>query len=145
MVKALKDLFVALLNATLLLIVACLFLGLLILNRANDLSENFAEQLQVITPVKDGVQNAAAEITALRSDLKDLSSQPGTLSPEALEALQAKVSGVEDRLETMQTALTELKGVPERLIDQALAKAGQQISDTAIRVRGCVPTETPEL
>lgn len=139
--KTLKDLFLAVLNATLILVALCLFLLLMVLNRANSLTETFAEHLQIVTPLQESVQTTGAEIAALRSDLADLKNQSGEASSATMTRIQDRVETMETRLADMQGTMAELRGVPERLLDQAITKAGDQAVISVTRIRGCVPAD----
>lgn len=139
--KTLKDLFLALLNATLILVALCLFLLLMLVNRANSLTDSLADNLRVVAPLQDSVQETGAEIRALRSDLAEIRDQSGAASSATMQRIEDRVAGMEDRLATMQTNLTELRGAPERLVDHAIAQAGEQLAVTAFRIRNCAPAK----
>jgi chromosome segregation ATPase len=142
--KTLKDLFLALLNATLILVALCLFLSLMLVNRANSLTESFAEHLRTVAPLQESVQEAGAEIAALRADLAALGDQSGEISSATMQRIQDRVEEMEARLETMQASMAELRDAPERLVDHAIEKAGEQATATATRIRGCVPADAED-
>lgn len=139
--KTLKDLFLALLNATLILVALCLFLLLMVVNKANSLTETFAEHLQIVAPLQESVQTTGAEIAALRADLAELKDQSGDVSSATMTRIQGRMETMEARLNDMQGSLEDLRGAPERLLNQAIEKAGDQAVNTATRIRGCVPAE----
>ena len=87
--KTLKDLFLALLNATLILVALCLFLFLMAANKANSLTETFAEHLQIVGPLQESVQTTGTEIAALRSDLAELKNQSGEVSSATMTGSQS--------------------------------------------------------
>ncbi len=139
--KTVKDLFLALLNATLILIALCLVLALMVFNRANSLAESFADNLQIVTPLQESVRNTGAEVAALRSDLAGLKEQSGDVSSATMARVEDRIETMEARLDEMMATLTELRGTPQRLLDQAIEKAGDQAVLTAGRIRGCVPPD----
>ncbi|WP_424986530.1 hypothetical protein [Microbulbifer sp. S227A] len=140
--KTLKDLALALLNATLILVALCLVLALMVFNRANSLADSFAENLQIVTPLQESVQTTGAEIAALRTDLAELKDQSGDVSSAAMTRVQDRIEMMQARLDDMMNTVTELRGTPERLLDQAIETAGDQAVMTVSRIRGCVPPET---
>lgn len=139
--KTLKDLFLALLNATLILVALCLFLFLMAANKANSLTETFAEHLQIVGPLQESVQTTGTEIAALRSDLAELKNQSGEVSSATMTRIQDRMEAMEAKLDDMQNALADLRTAPERLLDQAIEKAGDQAVISVTRIRGCVPAD----
>lgn len=139
--KTLKDLFLALLNATLILVALCLFLLLMVANKANSLTETFAKHLQIVAPLQESVQTTGAEIAALRTDLAELKNQSGEVSSATMARIQDRVETMEAKLDDMKGSLAELRTVPERLLDQAIKKAGDQAVISVTRIRGCVPAD----
>ena len=61
MIKTLKDLALALLNATLLLIALCLFLAWLVSSRVDGMLATFASNLELVGPLREDVQAMTAE------------------------------------------------------------------------------------
>ena len=142
MAKTLKDLFLAMLNATLILVALCLVLALLVVNRANSLTATFAQNLSVVGPLQETVQETGSEIAALRADLATIGSQSEEVSSATMERLQARAAAMETRLQQMQDNLAELRNAPEQMIDHAIEKAGDEAVSSVARIRGCVPPET---
>lgn len=140
--KTLKDLLLALLNATLILVALCLFLLLMLANRANSLTESFAQHLQIVAPLQERVQSTGAEIAALRTDLAEIKDQSGDISSATMTRIQDRIEAMESRLAEMQSSMAELRTAPERLLDQAIEKAGDQAVVSITRIRGCVPADS---
>ena len=143
MAKTLKDLLLAFLNATLILVALCLVLALMVVNRANSLTETFAENLNVVAPLQEAVQSTGTEIAALRTDLAAIGSQSQDASSEAMARVQTRVADMEKRLNDMQSRLQELREVPAEMIDQAISRAGDEAVNSIGRIRGCVPAPAP--
>ena len=62
MAKTLKDLLLAMLNATLILVALCLFLALTVVNQAHSPGQRpFAEHLHVLGPLRESVQETGEE------------------------------------------------------------------------------------
>ena len=126
MSKTLKNLVLALLNATLILIALCLFLGLKVVNRANDITDTFASNLIKLEPLKDEVAAARAELAGLRSDLADLKAAPGDLREETLTRIETRMDRVTARLDTMQVTMQEVRTLPYDLTDHAIQTAADE-------------------
>lgn len=142
MAKTLKDLLLALLNATLILLALCLFLGWKLAQSIDDVRTGFAENLQRVTPLRDQAQGIRGELAALRSDLSAIRSQSDTLDSAALQQLNAtlqRLNNLEDGLEATQAQLAGLAEKPEDLIDYAITSTVDTVTDGLLTVRGCVP------
>lgn len=143
MAKTLKDLILALLNATLILVVLCLVLGLMVVNRANSVTATFAENLNVVAPLQESVQATGAEVAALRTDLATLRDESQDLSSATMMRIQDRVTALETKLDGMQESLSSLRDAPKTLIDHAIATAGDQAVQSIGQIKGCVPAADP--
>ena len=142
MAKTLKDLLLALLNATLILLALCLFLGWKLAQSVENIRAGFAENLQVVAPLKDQAQGIRGELAALRSDLDAIRSQGGvadSATAQKLNATLARLDGLEDRMSTAQERLAGLAEKPEDLIDYAITTTADTVTDRVLTVRGCEP------
>ncbi len=142
MAKTLKDLILALLNATLILLAVCLFLGWKLATTVDGITTKFAENLQLVAPLREEAQGIRGELTALRSSLNTLSSGDGALDTtetQRINALIDKLDGIEQRFATTQTRLGELADSPETLINHAIDKTADTVTDRITAIRGCVP------
>ncbi|MEX0286960.1 MAG: hypothetical protein AB3N23_20340 [Paracoccaceae bacterium] len=131
--KTIKDLLLALVNATLILIALCLFLGLQVVNRANDITATFASNLVKLEPVKAEVAGVREEVAGLRADLQTLQAGSGELSSAALAGLETRLDAVSGRLDGMQATVQEVKSLPYDLTDHAIEKAAQEFGAIALR------------
>ncbi|MFT7596253.1 MAG: hypothetical protein ACI8R4_003588, partial [Paracoccaceae bacterium] len=92
MMTTLKKLGLALINATLILIVLCLFLAWKVTSRVDDLASNFAQNLNTVAPLREDIQGATSEMAALRSDLATLKAQSGDVSSATLQRIQDRMA-----------------------------------------------------
>jgi len=141
MAKTLKDLFLAALNATLILIALCLVLLILLVNKADSLTATFAEHLNVVSPLRDSIQETGTEIAGLRTDLTSLRGQADSVSLAALARIENRVVAMETRVQDMQSSVTSLAATPQRLLDHAIEEAADQAVATAARLRNCTPAD----
>ena len=142
MLTTLKNLGLAMINATLILIVLCLFLAWKITSRVDNLASNFAQNLNIVAPLREDLQGATKELAALRSDLAALKAQSGDVSSATLQRLQDRMSQTQEKLETAQKSVRDLAQAPAQLIDHAIETAADEFAQRAKDIRGCVPPET---
>ncbi len=141
MAKTLKDLLLALLNATLILLAICLFLGWKLAQSVDQIRTGFAENLQVVAPLREEAQGIRGELTALRSDLASLSAGSlldATMRQQVNTALQ-RLNNLEGKLEDTQTRLAKLVEEPEDLINYAITKSADSFTDLILVIKGCEP------
>ncbi|WP_300066824.1 hypothetical protein [uncultured Ruegeria sp.] len=142
MAKTLKDLVLALLNATLVLIALCLFLGWKLASSVDNITTSFSENLKIVTPLREEAQGIRGELAALRSDLAAIPVDGGTLdsatTARIAEALD-KLNAVENKLQSTQARFAEMAESPDILIEQAIDLSADAVADRVKDIRGCVP------
>ncbi len=142
MAKTLKDLVFALLNATLILLALCLFLGWKLAQSVDDIRTGFTENLQLVSPLRDQAQGIRGELAELRNDLAAIRTQGDSLDSSALQQLNAilqRLETLEENLEGTQARLAGLVDKPEDLIDYAITTSVDNVTNGLLTVRGCVP------
>ncbi len=142
MARTLKDLLLALLNATLILVAVCLFLGWKLASSVEGITTEFSEKVQIVAPLRDEIQGVRGELTALRSELASI--EPNGISTDTatqqrlLAALDA-LSGLEKKLRATQARIAEFTESPEILLNTAIETSTDAVADRIIAIRGCVP------
>ncbi|WP_170759425.1 hypothetical protein [Ruegeria lacuscaerulensis] len=143
MAKTLKDLLLALLNATLILVAVCLFLGWKLASKVEGITTAFSEKVQIVAPLRDEIQGVRGELAALRSELASV--QPGDVGVDS--ATQQRISetlstlnALEEKMQTSQARIAEITEAPETLINTAIGTSADAIADRVIAIRGCEPT-----
>ena len=140
--KTLKDLFLAMLNATLILVAVVLLLLVLLLTRANSLSEAFAQSLAALEPLEAGIETINSEVSEMRADIVALKPQSQGIMSTKLEELEAELTNIETHLADIKVSMSTLAETPDRLLDDAVASAADYAVGGAARLRGCVPAGT---
>ncbi|MCA0927360.1 hypothetical protein [Ruegeria profundi] len=142
MAKTFKDLLLALLNATLILVALCLFLGWRLATTVEDITTVFSEKVQIVAPLKDEIRGIRGEIAALRSDLTNIQDS-GTVTDIAeklrISTALATLDNMEARMQDSQARIAEITESPQTLINSAIEKSADVVADRIIAVRGCVP------
>jgi len=139
MTKTLKDLALALLNATLILIALCLFLAWRTATAVDAMTENFALTLQRVTPLRDEVSATRDELTALRQDVAALKAGGSELSSAAAQRLMNRLNVIDTQIDVAQRKITNLVDAPEKLIDYTLETAADKAARSISDIKGCTP------
>ncbi|MES0860923.1 hypothetical protein ABLN87_01035 [Ruegeria sp. SCPT10] len=142
MAKTLKDLLLALLNATLILVALCLFLGWKLASSVEGISANFSDIIQVVAPLRDEAQGIRGELTALRSELAALPTDGSALDTATTQRISMtlnRLDAIEDSLKSAQTQFSDLAEEPDVLVETAITTAGDVITEKVLAIRGCVP------
>lgn len=137
MAKTLKDLALALLNATLILIALCLFLAWKASDTINGMMTDFASSIEVVKPMREEVQGMTTQLTGLRDDLQAL--KDGTADIAAMDRLETQLTAINERADKIGARLDALEGKPQELLDHAIEKGAQQAAATFNDIRGCTP------
>lgn len=139
MAKTLKDLALALINATLILIILSLFLAWRVTSTAENLTIAFAQNIKVLEPLRLEVENMTREVAGLRADVAGLKSGANNTSLATKQRLEEKVSQLNDRLEGIGVSFEAMKQSPEDLINMGFVAAGDQVVRVIADLRGCIP------
>ncbi|MDV7143113.1 hypothetical protein R3X27_10500 [Tropicimonas sp. TH_r6] len=149
--RALRDLLIAMINATLILVALCLFLGLRLSDRVERVATGIAQSVVSLDPLRDDVQGMTDEISALRADLAGFREASGAVTSEAGQALQVRLGAMEARLDsvgtrvdTVRERLQSVEFDPEALVDHAIQTASAEVVRAAGMLSGCeMPSEAP--
>lgn len=123
--RVIWSLLLAMVNATLILVALCLWLGWHVLSEARAISDRLVGSVTLLTPVAGEITGLRAEVAGLRGDLAGLQGQAvGAAAVTAfgnrLAALDSRVSATGDRIDAMTAD-------PGALIDRAVDRAAFQV------------------
>ncbi|NOD34184.1 MULTISPECIES: hypothetical protein [unclassified Ruegeria] len=142
MAKTLKDLLLALLNATLILVALCLFLGWQLASKVESITAEFSETVQVVAPLREETTNIRTELAALRDDLAALPKKAIGLDSQTTKDIQstlARLNSLEQKLQTAQDRLISLADEPQVLIAQTINSGADVVSKRILDFKGCEP------
>lgn len=122
-------LFLAVLNATLILAALCLWFAWGALSAADRVSVQINAAAQTVLPLRDDIAALTAEIAAARADLAALPADGA-----ATAALQTRLAGIEARLDDLTTSVAALSADPDALIDRAVSAAFAGLGDQVAQV-----------
>ncbi|KIC34931.1 hypothetical protein [Leisingera sp. ANG-S5] len=121
MTKTLIDLAKALLNASLILLALCLFLGWKLMAAAEGVTANAAAIADQAAPLRTAITGLQSDVAALRSSMQD-----GSVSSARLTQLEARVAKVQDSLADMRT-------LPQQAVAEAARAGAAELAGRIIR------------
>lgn len=135
--KILKDLLLAMVNATLILVALCLFLFWQVSNTAERVAGTFAANLDVLEPVTQSVQDLNADVVSLQGDLEDLLTGSGSLAAQGRSQVEKRIQDLNAQLIQLQASVDKIADTPDRLMTTAIDAASDKAARTLIELRGC--------
>ncbi|WP_050602148.1 hypothetical protein [Ruegeria sp. 6PALISEP08] len=143
MAKTLKDLLLALLNATLILVALCLFLGWQLASKVESITAEFSETVQAVAPIRDETKGIRTELAALREDLSALSLEaPAGANSQVAQDIRstlARLNSLDKKLQAVQERLINLADEPQVLIAQTIENGADVVSARILEFKGCEP------
>ncbi|WP_420586810.1 hypothetical protein [Ruegeria sp.] len=142
MARTLKDLLLALLNATLILLAICLFLGWKLASTVDGITTAFSEKVAVVAPLREDIRSIRGELTALRSDLANIQAEglvADTAAAQRVSAALNTLDNLQEQMQATQSRISEITDAPENLINTAIEKSADVVTDRIDTLRGCVP------
>lgn len=133
----LLDLFKAFLNATLMLLLACLIVGYMLVSKFDGIVATFAQSLVTLDPVTQQLQETRTEVAGLRSDLNEMISNNPGQGASSLMRLQTRVALMDDKLRSIEQGMQKLARDPYVLIDYGIESAARQATQSLETLRGC--------
>lgn len=119
-----KNLLLALINATLILVIICLWLAWKVLSAAEDVSAQLSQATATVAPVREDITALTEEIAGARADLASLR---GATSVTAAAGLVQRLDRIESQLDTVTGAIAAVQADPDVLIDKAMTRAFDEL------------------
>lgn len=130
MVATLKDLLLAMINATLILVAVCLFLGVKITSNVVEITETIETKIATIAPVGKRIEALKHDVETLRGSVQQLRARPvDTLSGEKLDEIIIMLEQLDARAANAEQALVSLSEMPQEVAVAAVDAAFDQLSD----------------
>lgn len=133
----LKNLFLALLNATLILMALCLFLAWQTFQSFNDISATFADQLVSLTPLREDIQALTAEGKILNEELRELRTAARTGTANVSPLLEARIVALDDKLTGLSDRANGVLDAPEELIFEGIDQGARALTQSINDILGC--------
>lgn len=119
-----KNLLLALINATLILVIICLWMAWKVLDAAEGVSVQLNQATEAVLPLRGDIAALTAEIAAARSDVAELRRSEGGA---AAAALTERLDRIEAQLEDVTGTIAAVQADPDALIDRAMTRAFDQL------------------
>ena len=142
LITVIKDLALAFLNATLILIAICLWLAWQLSDTVSSAASEFAASLVRMQPLRDDVLAMTTEIASLRTDLAAMGQRTGEVGSQAFSAVEERVETLEVRVSGTLTKMETLVAQPDQLIDYAIDQAAISLKSTLSDVWQCGSRQT---
>ena len=142
LITVIKDLALAFLNATLILIAICLWLAWQLSDTVSSAGSEFAASLVRVQPLRDDVQAMTTEIASLRADLAAMGQRTGEVGSQAFRSVHGRVETLEARVSGTLTKIEALVSQPEQLVDYAIDQTAISLKSTLSDVWQCGSRQT---
>jgi len=142
LLTTLKDLALALLNATLLLLALCLFLAWQVAQTIDGTAARFAASLVDLGPLRTELQALTDEGAALRAELAALRDLPANVHANASGTLAdpataQRLAQLEARMAQANARIEGLAGRPEALLRETIDYGADRVSQSLADLMGC--------
>ncbi|MEM9394883.1 MAG: hypothetical protein AAGA38_13570 [Pseudomonadota bacterium] len=135
--RTLKNLLLAVLNATLILIALCLFLAWQTFQSFQAISDSFADRLLDVAPLRDDIQALTKEGAGLRADLQALGNAAQSGSVTVSPVLSARLTSLEERVAETSKRVNRLLDAPEELLISAIDHGAGALTESVTDLVGC--------
>jgi uncharacterized small protein (DUF1192 family) len=137
----LRNLALALLNATLILAALVLWLAWRTADAVHDVTEDVDLALVGLDPVRADLALLRDEVAGLRADIAALStSDPGGARP-LTEPIEQRIAALDRRIADAVARVDRLTSDPAVLIDRAIGSVAENLTRYVARLRDCVPAD----
>lgn len=144
--KALWNLIVALVNATLILVALCLFLGLQLVKKVDSVTANLGQSFDVLAPLQADFAETRTDLGEIRTELAALRQNAGAATSAEFQAAAGRIDALETRIDGVLTQAETLVQDPGSLIDRAIRQGAEEAVGAITRIQGCTaPAETANL
>lgn len=139
--KVLKDLLLAMINATLILVALCLFLAWKLSAATGDIVDGFTDSLQIVHPLQQEVAGTREELQGLRADVVALAESTTGVDRAVLVRVEQRLGALNQKVETVQGEIAALRAMPRQMLDQSLEAGSGQFVGFVNDMRNCRAAE----
>jgi len=137
--RTLRNLCLALLNATLILAALCLWLGWRLADTVQNISTEVTRTVAAARPIQSDFQGLTKEVSALRTDIASLRNSSGEPSSFELQKYEKRLGEIDARLTSMGQKLETALRDPDALIETAVGAAADELTGFFVDMRSCRP------
>ena len=134
-----RQLLLALINATAILVIVAAALALIVMSRIDHFAENIAATMteavlsKVDLPAKDvlaNLRNLTAEVRTLGNSLREIRTGDNPL-------IQVEIARLKEALTALDISVDRLANAKSILTDEAIGQLGRTVTDTLQKLRDC--------
>ena len=135
------QLLLALVNGTVVLVIAACVLVLIAAAKLEGLASNVAVTMTdaILARIDVDPRNALAELQQLAADIRGAAAALKDAKAAAKADLTARIDRLESRLDSVVTNLGRLNDGRSLLVEEALARIARTLADDLEKLRGCRP------
>lgn len=135
----LRDLLLAMLNATLILLAICLWLAWRLTSEVDDVARTVTENLQPLQPLREDISTLTDEVAGLRADLAAAGDRVAGAAPAsaALTRLATRAEALNARLAGLGERADAIAADPDQVFAQAAATAAAALGTELQQLAGC--------
>ena len=141
--RTLWNLFLALLNATLILLAICLWFGWRLADTVQNISTEITRTVAEAAPIRDDLQGLANEVSALRSDLSSLRDASDGFSSLTFAKYEQRLDDFGSRLSELGQRMESALSDPDALIETAISATADELTGFVVGMRHCRPEDDP--
>ncbi len=142
--KTLQNLFLACLNATLILVFLCLLTAYFAFKKVEGISIAFAQNLVSISPLVDEVSAFNTTMIDLKEEVELLRQSPGANRGASSYQLEARLDKIQASIDDFNESVRKISNAPTKLIDHAIDKAALELKTGINEIRSCSPPTSTE-
>ena len=137
--RTLWNLFLAFLNATLILLAVCLWFGWRLADTVQGISTEVTRAVAEATPIRDDLRGLTDEVSALRADLSSLRDSSDGFSSFTFARYEQKLDDFGGRLSELGQRMESALSDPDALIETAISATADELTGFVIEMRHCRP------
>ncbi len=136
-----RDLLLALINATAVLVIVAAFLALLAMARIDNFAGSVAATMTdaVLSRIDLPSREVLANLRSLREDVRAVGNSLREMKADDGAILQTEVARLRERMTALNGSIDRLTNARTVLTDEAIGQLGRSVTDTLTRMRNCAP------
>ncbi|MEQ8654123.1 MAG: hypothetical protein RIC87_16780 [Kiloniellales bacterium] len=135
--RTIGNLLLALLNATLILVALCLFLGWQLAEEVSAITDHVGQKMVKLEALGNEVSSMSAEMTALRSELSKQSVQADPMTLQKMQELSAKLDRIDQGMADTKGRVDAILEEPNALVDRAVDRTTANIKEIVAYFANC--------
>lgn len=135
--RTIGNLLLALLNATLILVALCLFLGWQLAEEVSAVTDHVGQKMTKVEDLGNEVSSMSAEMAALRAELSKQSVQADPMTLQKMTELSAKLDRIDQGMADTKGRVDAFLEEPNALVDRAVDRTTANIKEIVADFSDC--------